>query len=235
MTEEELHHKLTHRQQQALQEAMERYGSYVKTVIYNVLRSQGTREDLEELSSDVFYSLWEHAGTISRGKIKAWLGAVARNRAKSFLRSSHQTLPMDEDVLELPDASPENQALEKDVRRRLLAAVKSMPPVDKEIFLRYYYEYQTMERISASMDIPVGTIKSRLSRGRRRLKQVIMEQEAERRRSELPICWTSIWTMICPWMRCRISCPVIARKQSLLRRRIGCPIESARGRLWRRC
>ena len=52
--------------------------------------------------------------------------------------------------------------------------------VDKEIFLRYYYEYQTMEQISASMDIPVGTIKSRLSRGRRRLKQVIMEQEAER-------------------------------------------------------
>ena len=180
MTEEELHHKLTHRQQQALQEAMERYGSYVKTVIYNVLRSQGTREDLEELSSDVFYSLWEQAGTISRGKIKAWLGAVARNRAKSFLRSNHQTLPMDEDVLELPDASPENQALEKDLRRRLLAAVQSMSPVDKEIFLRYYYEYQTMEQISASMDIPVGTIKSRLSRGRRRLKQVIMEQEAER-------------------------------------------------------
>lgn len=152
----------------------------MKTVIYNVLRSRGTREDLEELSSDVFYSLWEHAGTISQGKVKAWLGAVARNRAKSFLRSNHQTLPMDEDVLELPDASPENQALEKDLRRRLLAAVQSMSPVDKEIFLRYYYEYQTMEQISASMDIPVGTIKSRLSRGRRRLKQVIMEQEAER-------------------------------------------------------
>ena len=176
MTEEELHHKLSHRQQRALQEAMERYGSYVKTVIYNVLRNQGTREDLEELSSDVFYSLWEHAGAISRGKVKAWLGAVARNRAKSFL---HQTLPMDEDVLELPDASPENQTLEKDLRRRLLDAVRSMPPVDKEIFLRYYYEYQTMEQIAASMDIPVGTIKSRLSRGRRRLKQVIMEQEAE--------------------------------------------------------
>ena len=179
MTEEELHHKLSHRQQQALQEAMDRYGSYVKTVIYNVLRNQGTREDLEELSSDVFYSLWEHAGTISRGKVKAWLGAVARNRAKSFLRSLHQTLPMDEDVLELPDASPENQTLEKDLRRRLLDAVRSMPPVDKEIFLRFYYEYQTMEQIAASMDIPVGTIKSRLSRGRRRLKQVIMEQEAE--------------------------------------------------------
>ena len=179
MTEEELHHKLSHRQQRALQEAMERYGSYVKTVIYNVLRNQGTREDLEELSSDVFYSLWEHAGTISRGKVKSWLGAVARNRAKSFLRSLHQTLPMDEDVLELPDASPENQALEKDLRRRLLEAVKSMPPMDKEIFLRYYYQYQTMEQISASMDIPVGTIKSRLSRGRRRLKQVILEQEAE--------------------------------------------------------
>ena len=54
-----------------------------------------------------------------------------------------------------------------------------MPPVDKEIFLRYYYEYQTMEQIAAAMEIPIGTIKSRLSRGRRKLRQVILEQEAE--------------------------------------------------------
>ena len=180
VTEEELHRQLNAGQQKALQEAMERYGSYVKTVIYNVLRKQGTREDLEELSADVFYSLWKHSGTISGGKLKAWLGAVARNRAKSFLRSSHMTLPMDEDVLELPDASPEQQAMEKDIRQRLLTAVRAMPPVDKEIFLRYYYEYQTMEYISAVMDMPVGTIKSRLSRGRRKLQKIIMEQEAER-------------------------------------------------------
>ena len=47
MTEEELHHKLSARQQRALQEAMELYGSYVKTVIYNVLRSRGTQEDMK--------------------------------------------------------------------------------------------------------------------------------------------------------------------------------------------
>ena len=179
MTEEELHHKLSARQQRALQEAMERYGSYVKTVIYNVLRSRGTQEDMEELTSDVFYTLWEHAGGVSKGKLKSWLGAVARNRAKSFLRSSKVTLPMDEDVLELPDASPENKALEQDLKRRLLEAVRAMPPLDKEIFLRYYYEYQTMEQIAAAMEIPIGTIKSRLSRGRRKLRQVILEQEAE--------------------------------------------------------
>lgn len=86
---------------------------------------------------------------------------------------------MDEDVLELPDASPENKALEQDLKRRLLEAVRAMPPLDKEIFLRYYYEYQTMEQIAAAMEIPIGTIKSRLSRGRRKLRQAILEQEAE--------------------------------------------------------
>jgi len=151
----------------------------VKTVLYNVVRSRGTKEDLEELSSDVFLSLWEHAGSISRGKLKSWLAAVARNRAKSFLRSQNQVLPMDEDYLELPDDTPENAALERDLRERLLRAVKSMPPPDKEIFLRYYYEFQTVEDISRSMDIPIGTIKSRLSRGRRRLRAVILQQEAE--------------------------------------------------------
>lgn len=179
MTEDELHSRLAGKQQRALQETMEKYGSYVKTVLYNVLRNRCTREDLEELSSDVFYSLWEHAGNISRGKMKSWLGAVARNRAKTFLRSSHISLPMDEDVLELPDASPENQALEMDLRRRLLDAVHAMPQTDREIFLRYYYEYQTMEQIAAAMEIPIGTVKSRLSRGRQKLRQIITEQEAE--------------------------------------------------------
>ena len=82
-------------------------------------------------------------------------------------------------MLELPDASPENKALEQDLKRRLLEAVRAMPPLDKEIFLRYYYEYQTMEQIAAAMEIPIGTIKSRLSRGRRKLRQAILEQEAE--------------------------------------------------------
>ena len=95
------------------------------------------------------------------------------------LRPGVLAVPLGEDVLELPDASPENKALEQDLKRRLLEAVRAMPPLDKEIFLRYYYEYQTMEQIAAAMEIPIGTIKSRLSRGRRKLRQVILEQEAE--------------------------------------------------------
>lgn len=178
MTEEELHHKLTQRQSEALEEAVRRYDSYVKTVIYNVIRTCGSQEDIEELTSDVFYTLWDKAACVSRGKLKAWLGAVARNRAKSFLRTKKLFLPMDEDMLELPDGTPEDKALEQDLKRRLLAAVRAMPKLDREIFLRYYYEYQPIEQISVAMDLPVGTVKSRLSRGRQKLRKVMLKQEA---------------------------------------------------------
>lgn len=179
MKEEALIKRLTRQEPEALSEAMDRYGPYVRTVLYNVLRDRGAKEDLEELASDVFLSLWQHAGEIRQGSLKPWLGAVARNRAKSFLRSRRFFLPMDQDVLEWEGPSPETEAEQRELRQKLLAAVRSLPPPDKEIFLRYYYEYQTVEQIAAAMDKPVGTVKSRLSRGRKRLKKVLSRWEAE--------------------------------------------------------
>lgn len=179
MTEQEMLKKIGQGKQKALEAAIDQYGAYVATVIRNVLSSSGSLEDAEELSGDVFFTLWQHAGEISEGKLKAWLGAVARNRAKDLLRRRNPTLPMDEDVLTISVASPEDQVLLNLKKQALLDAVKTMPLPDREIFLLYYYHFDTAEEIARRMDMPLGTVKSKLHRGKKRLKEILSEQEAE--------------------------------------------------------
>ncbi len=170
--------KLRQRRNRALEIAIDQYGAYVATVVRNVLGSSGTMEDTEEITADVFYTLWEKAGTVTEGKLRPWLGAVARNRAKDFLRGHRAELPMDTDVLTIPADSPEEQAILDDQKRALLGAVKSMEEPDREIFLRFYYKFETMEHIALRLGLPLGTVKAKLHRGRKRLKEQLTEQEA---------------------------------------------------------
>ena len=178
MREAELLKKLRQHRHRALESAIDQYGAYVATVVRNILGAVGTPEDVEELSADVFYALWEHADQVMDGKLKPWLGAVARNRAKDILRKRRGALPMDADVLSIPVASPEEQVLLEAQKQMLLDAVHAMQEPDREIFLRYYYKFETIEEISLRMGIPVGTIKTKLHRGRKQLKDRLEEQEA---------------------------------------------------------
>ena len=177
MREAELLKKIGQHRGRALEFAIDQYGAYVYTVIRNILGVSCAAEDAEELSADVFYALWEHADQVREGKLKPWLGAVARNRAKDLLRKRHPTLPMDEDVLSIPAGSPEEQTLAEERKRELLEAVESMGEPDREIFLRYYYKFETMEEIARRLAMPLGTVKTRLHRGRKRLKDILEEQE----------------------------------------------------------
>lgn len=133
------------------------------------------KEDAEEVASDVFLAAWTHAKDIRPGKAKAWLGAVARNKAKNKLREMGQELPLEEDILELPDENtPVNAAERKEERRLVRKSIDSLGQPDREIFLRHYYYCQTVSEISAQMHLNESTIKTKLRRGRSRLRAILL-------------------------------------------------------------
>ena len=175
MREEAILRKMRSADPDGLQELMNRYIPYVSTFGWNILRGCMTPEDAEEVVSDVFLAAWNQAADIKSGSAKAWLGAVARNKAKTKLRKMGQELPLEEDMLDIPDEHTPADAAERAEEQKLVRrAVDGLPEPDREIFLRHYYYAQTVQEISQKMRLNESTIKTKLRRGRMRLRAVLL-------------------------------------------------------------
>jgi RNA polymerase sigma-70 factor (ECF subfamily) len=179
MREEKIVQKIQNSYPDGLQALMDRYIPYVSAVVWGILHDAMTAQDAEEVVSDVFLAAWNQAEDLQPGKVKAWLGAVARNMAKNKLREMGRDLPLEEDVLELPDDTPMGNLERAEEKRLVQAAVDSLPPKDREIFLRHYYYGRSIVQIAREMKMPESTVKTRLRRGRIKLKEYLTGRENE--------------------------------------------------------
>lgn len=159
----------------ALEEIIVGYSPYVFSVLSRRLGLFRSPEDLEELASDVFFSLWRHRKRLRSAHLRGWLSRVAENAAKDHLRRQRLKIVSAEDCLNLSEADAE--ALSDTVLRRelLRRALDGLDPDSREIFRRYYYEDCTVEEISRTLGMNPSTVKSRLRRGRQKLKNVLTE------------------------------------------------------------
>ncbi len=175
MRDEILLRMLRSRDPKGLEQLMDRYTNYLSVIVWNMLHNCLSPEDAEEVVSDVFLAAWNQAHEIHPGALKAWLAAVARNKARDRLRKLHMELPLEEDVLELPDMNTPVTALERKEEQALVRrAVDQLGEPDREIFLRHYYYIQSVQEISQTLHMNESTVKTKLRRGRIRLKTILM-------------------------------------------------------------
>ncbi|MDO5396950.1 MAG: sigma-70 family RNA polymerase sigma factor [bacterium] len=168
---------LKRRRRGSLERAIDLYTPYVTVVVYNVIGAVMSKEDVEEVVSDVFISLWKNAGNldIQKGCIRTYLGAAARNCAKNKLRQVRAYEELDENIVS-DGAEPYESIEAKEQRRLLLELINELGEPDSEIFLRYYYYDERISRISAAMGIGSSTIKTKLSRGRKKIKEMLIKR-----------------------------------------------------------
>ncbi len=157
-----------------LESLMAAYLPYVSVIVWNILRGAMPPEDGEEVVSDVFLAAWDQAADLRAGHVKGWLGVVARNKARNKLRQAGKTLPLEENLLELPDPFDPTEGLTREEERvQVRQAVEALPETDREIFLRHYYYAQTVREIAEAMELKEPTVKTRLRRGREKLKAML--------------------------------------------------------------
>ena len=174
MKEETILRMLRQGDPKGLEALMDKYIPYVSAICWNILRNAMQPEDAEEVVSDVFLAAWEQADEIRSGYARQWLGAVARNKAKNRLRLLGKDRPLEEDVLELPEEqTPQGQLDRREEQRLVRRAVDHLPGEDREIFLRHYWYAQTVQEISDGMHLNLSTVKTKLRRGRLRLKELL--------------------------------------------------------------
>ena len=178
MTEQQALARLREKDPAGLDWFIRRYTPYVGTVIWNVIGRAMTRQDAEELCSDVFLALWQNGQKPLPGKVKSYLGVIARRKAVNALRERGGVeLGTEEDMLVLPAAGPEGTVEARELARQVKAAVESLDPTDREIFVRFYYYCQTTARIGEETGLSPANVRKGLERGRVRLRTYFRDKE----------------------------------------------------------
>jgi RNA polymerase sigma-70 factor (ECF subfamily) len=146
------------------------------------VRRTGDRSAAEDLVSTTFLHAWRRRAEMepTAGGPVPWLYGIAANLVRRHLRSvgRHQAavarLPLLQDE---PDPSEAVAGRLDDGRRvrRALEAVRSMPDDDQELFVLCVWQELSYEQAAAALGIPVGTVRSRLSRARARLRLAVGE------------------------------------------------------------
>lgn len=179
MDEKTLLERLRRQDLEALDESIQRYGRYVSAVVSNIIGASMTLQDVEEVVSDVFFDLWRQSEQVRPGHLKGFLSHVARNKAINKLRQQKRELSLEEDEFSLPQ--PGQEPLEETMSRQESAqavrrALDQMETLDREIFLRHYYYCQTVWAVALELGLNPSTVKSRLARGRNKLRAFLLER-----------------------------------------------------------
>lgn len=159
----------------ALSEIMRLYTPYVYTIASNILSAALPQEDIDEVVADTFISLWNTRDRVTDGKLLPYIAAIARNKSKDRLRSMKIEEPFSDEYITVVSPAPEGEILHTELSKLTRKAVDGMGEPDGEIFRRHYFLYQKTEDIAAEMGMTPTAVRSRLSRGKNRLKKELTE------------------------------------------------------------
>lgn len=156
------------------EELYEKYATDVLRVSYFYL---GDRQKAEDVCQDVFVRLLTNAPDLQDGREKAWLLKVALNRCRDLWRGAWlKRVVLGSPAFELVPAPDEIDKLAD--QQELMSAVNQLPASFKEVILLHYYQGYGITEIAEMMELPEGTISSRLSRGRKKLESILKGGDA---------------------------------------------------------
>jgi RNA polymerase sigma-70 factor (ECF subfamily) len=151
--------------------------SYLDALYGMALRLTRNPADAEDLVQDTYLKAFRSAGQFQRGtNLKAWLFTILHNTWRNRRRDTRRD-PVDVDTAiveqataaSAPQATPEDLLMSRTLDADLQAALDALPDVFREaVWLRDVEELSYAE-IAAVLDVPLGTVMSRIARGRRAL------------------------------------------------------------------
>ncbi len=153
--------------------AFEKYGDTVYRVCFTYFK--GGEQDIEDAVSAVFLKYMEHGIQFeSPEHEKAWLIVTAQNYCKNILKSWWRRKRVsDEESGDIPSEREELPFEVSDV----MSAVLSLPEKQRNAVYLYYYEGYSTEEIAKMYYISENAVYSRLSKGKRRLKRILQDND----------------------------------------------------------
>lgn len=149
----------------------DQYATDVLRVCYFYLSD---REKAEDVCQDVFVRLMTTHPLLQPGREKSWLLKVALNRCRDLWRGAWlKRVILGGPTFELIPAPDEFSR--RDDQLAMMAAINQLPATFKEVILLHYYQGMNIAEIAQMLELPEGTISSRLSRGRKKLESILLK------------------------------------------------------------
>ena len=170
---------IAERRESALSMLYDQSSALVFSIAYRILSDRG---DAEEVTLDVFNYVWRSAENYdaSRGSVANWLVMLARSRAIDRFRSTALRAQIREplaDPVEIPVdvPDPEETAVVQEHRRIVRDAVATLPKEQRQAIELAFFSALSHSEVAGALGEPLGTVKTRIRLGLRRLQTVLAE------------------------------------------------------------
>lgn len=155
--------------------------------VYNVtLRMLGNRQDAEDTTQEAFILAWRSVRKFRGSSFRAWLLRIASNACTDFLRSNRKkpkkTDSLDElfpENLPIPSSSdpPESYSMREELQRVISECLLSLPEEQRLVVTLADLQGLTYEEVAQATNSSIGTVKSRLNRGRSGIRNLLSERK----------------------------------------------------------
>jgi RNA polymerase sigma-70 factor (ECF subfamily) len=162
----------------ALSELYDRYGRLVFSVAYNATTDSNLAE---EITQDTFLRVWQRAESYhaQTGKVASWLASIARHRAIDLYRRRQARSEAHTHALEdMPDFELVDETLDVEAsveveqsRQQVRWALSQLPDEQRQALALAYFRGLAQEQIAQALNLPLGTVKTRIRLGMQKLRQ----------------------------------------------------------------
>ena len=155
----------------------ELYRRYTRPVLALALRRLGDRGRAEDALQEAFAAIWRSASSYdpARGQGGAWLYTVARNAIVDGARKRPEP-PIEAPEKPSPEGGPDERAEASWLAWRVHSAIESLPDHERPVIELAYWGGLSQSEISAFLDVPLGTVKTRTRSALARLADELEEE-----------------------------------------------------------
>ena len=163
---------------EAFNELVRRHQDYMFSLVFRLVPD---RDQAADAVQEAFFNAYKHLSSYRGGSVKSWLGRIAINAAMDIGRAQRrrpsQPYPEFEDDSWQPPAgdeeAPETRALGAERSKALVAALEALPIEQRACIVLYDVHGYDYSEIATTMHVEVGTVKSRIHRGRLALRTAL--------------------------------------------------------------
>ena len=173
----------------AFERLVNRYQDRVIRVLYLLL---GDADDAQDVGQETFLRAYRYIGSFrGRSSIATWLHRIAINTAHNWIRDNRRNIELataPEELRQVERTRPEDLLLERERQLEIKSALKELPQHYREAIVLRYFDDLSYEEIAEIQQVPIGTVRSRLAKGRDLLSRSLAPSRGSTVADERGVC-----------------------------------------------